>query len=208
MGVSKMSSDLPRVLLVGAGALGSHVALFGRGLPVRWTVVDHDRIEAKNLLSQFHTRPNLGRNKAVSLKQTLFVLFSTSVEGIPHQLVDANAEALLSNQDLIIDCVDNRETRRILQAWTRAHPKVSCIHGAVSNDGKTGQATWDEDFTIDPGPTPPGATCVDGAHLPFLASVAAEIVFAVQLFLETGAKRSTIVMPGARLQLSLRMPTL
>ena len=43
------------VVIVGVGALGSHVALLGRNWGVQLKLVDFDRIEQKNTQAQFHS---------------------------------------------------------------------------------------------------------------------------------------------------------
>ena len=58
------------ITIIGAGALGSHVALLLRNMKQGLTVCDFDRIETKNLQAQFHGKMGLGMNKAVSLGRT------------------------------------------------------------------------------------------------------------------------------------------
>ena len=60
-----------QVVVVGAGALGSHLALLGRNLDAGWVLVDHDRVEQRNLLAQVHTRMGVGRHKTQALQQLL-----------------------------------------------------------------------------------------------------------------------------------------
>src|SRR5690606_29175647 len=88
-----------RVVVVGVGALGSHVVQLGRSLPVQWKVIDDDRIEAKNLLAQFHTRLGVGKNKAQALQQAMQGMFGVKIEAIPHRLTADNTEALLGDAD-------------------------------------------------------------------------------------------------------------
>src|SRR5665811_738343 len=59
-----------RVLMVGAGGLGSPVALYlGSAGVGRLTVVDHDRVDATNLQRQIaHTMARVGQPKVLSIQ--------------------------------------------------------------------------------------------------------------------------------------------
>ena len=177
------------IVLIGVGALGSHVALLARNLDVSLKVIDFDRIEQKNTLSQFHTRMSLGHNKARALAQTMMGLFGARIEAVPHRLTADNVDALLSGGDLLIDCLDNAASRRLVQRWARRHA-VPCLHGALAPDGAYGRVIWDEHFVIDEAPEDNQATCEDGEHLAFIAQVAAVLVQSLQAHLAEGATPS------------------
>lgn len=173
------------VTIVGVGALGSHLALLLRN-EGEIKVIDFDRVEAKNILSQFHGRPGVGKNKVQSLQQSMLMMFGLKVLGIPHKLTADNDTQILSGSDLIVDCLDNGDSRRVVQSYVR-RTGTACLHGALAADGQFGQSIWDEDFKIDDGRT--GApTCEDGRHLPFIATVAAFMARSAQVFLHTGKK--------------------
>lgn len=187
-------SEAPRVVVVGVGALGSHVVLFGRNWPARLRLVDFDRVEQKNVLSQFHSRMVLGRNKAAACQQSLQGLFGLRVDAIPHRLTEANAAELLADAALVLDCVDNAPTRQLIQQTVRAHD-VPCLHGGLAADGSYARLMWDALFTVDGGGEGQ-ATCEDGEHLPFIAGVAAQMAALAQSFLASGAQRSCHLRPG------------
>ncbi len=174
------------ITIVGVGALGSHAAQFLRN-SAKLRVVDYDRVEQKNVLSQFHARSSLGRAKVVALQQTLSFLFGVRIEAIPHKLVEQNQAELLGRTDLIVDCLDNAEARGVIQRFARARG-VACVHGALAADGSFGRVIWDEDFTIDAPAGTETATCEDGAHLPLIGLVAAYLARSTQEFLETQRK--------------------
>ena len=73
---------MKRLVVVGVGALGSHVVLLGRNWPVRFVVVDFDRVEQKNVLSQFHSRKAVGKSKAQSVQQTAQFLFGQRLDAV------------------------------------------------------------------------------------------------------------------------------
>ncbi len=188
-------AEAPRkVVLVGVGALGSHVLLFGRNWPVRFTVIDFDRVEQKNVMAQFHSKMGVGRNKASAMQQALQGLYGLRIEAVPHRLVEDNVQTLLSGADLVLDCVDNAPTRDLIQQHVRAHD-IPCLHGAIAADGSYARVMWDPQFTADDG-SKGVATCEDGEHLPFIALVSGRMAMTAQTWLQTGRQRSCHLHPG------------
>jgi len=184
---------MKKITIVGVGALGSHVALLLRNV-ADLHVIDFDRIEQKNVSSQFHGKTNVGKLKAPSFQQTMSFLFGTKIQATPHKLTKDNKLQLLAGSDLLLDCLDNGEARRIVQSFARS-TGTPCLHGALAADGGFGRVIWDENFEIDEAATG-GATCEDGAHLPFIAVVASLLAKAAQDFLLTEVKRGFQVHPG------------
>src|SRR5262245_30646995 len=160
------------IVVVGVGALGSHAVQFLRGAGASIRAVDFDRVEQRNVASQFHGKPSVGKAKVVALSQAMQFLFGTKIDAVPHTLVADNARELLGRADLVLDCLDNGEGRRIVQGFARA-AGVACLHGALAAEGSFGRVVWDESFTIDDEPGAGAPTCEDGAHLPFIALTAA-----------------------------------
>lgn len=183
------------ITVLGVGALGSHTVQLLRSHGAALRVVDFDRIEGKNVASQFHGKPNVGKNKAQSLVQTMNFLFGVKVDGIPHRLVEDNISKILSGVDLVIECFDNGASRRLVQGYVRKHG-IPCLHGAVDANGSFGRVIWDESFVIDDEPEGGAATCEDGAHLPFIGIVSAYIAKTAQVFLKTGAKHGFSISPN------------
>lgn len=188
-------AELKTVLVVGVGALGSHVVQFLRN-EAKIAVVDFDRVESKNLLSQFCGKTGVGKSKVEATKQLMNFLFGTYVTGFPHKLVENNVRAILGGADLIVDCLDNGAGRRVVQAHARAND-VPCLHGALAADGGFGRVCWDQNFRIDQEGGPGQATCEGGEHLPFVAIVAAFIARAAQGYLRDGTRRGFEVSPWA-----------
>jgi molybdopterin-synthase adenylyltransferase len=182
------------IVIVGAGALGSHVVLFLRGLG-NLRVIDFDRVEQKNVGSQFHGKPHVGKAKVVALQQTMQFLFGTKIETIPHALVADNAKELLGKADLVIDCLDNGPARRLVQEFARG-AGVPCLHGALAAEGSFGRVVWDADFRIDEAAAG-AATCEDGVHLPFIGIVSTYLARAAQEFIVNGRMIGFQVTPTA-----------
>lgn len=106
-----------RVLVVGAGGLGSPLALYLAAAGVgRLTIVDHDRVELSNLQRQvLHDMHALGRNKAASAAERLARLNDeVRVEVVEERLTAANVAALVAAHDLACDGTDNFPTRFLL----------------------------------------------------------------------------------------------
>jgi molybdopterin/thiamine biosynthesis adenylyltransferase len=107
------------VLVVGAGALGSPVALYLAGAGVgRLGVVDGDDVELSNLHRQLlHYTPDVGVPKAHSAAAKLgFLNPDVIVEPYQVRLDAANAAGLVADADLVVDCSDSFETRYAVNA--------------------------------------------------------------------------------------------
>jgi len=104
-------------------------------------------------------------------------------------------DQLLAGADLIVDCLDNAEARRIVQGFAR-RTNTPCLHGGVDAEGSFGRVVWDEDFVIDSGAAPGTPTCEDGENLPFIASVSSYIARSAQAFLRKGVKHGFQISPG------------
>ncbi len=190
---------MKKVTVVGVGALGSHFVQFLRSEDVEIKIIDFDRVEQKNTLSQFHGKPGVGTLKVQSLRQTAQLLWGMKLDTIPHKLTSENVPQLLSSAHLVVDCLDNAEARKDIQNWVRAqmeYNRMPCLHGAVDADGTFGRVVWDEHFKIDSGSAPGTPTCEDGANLPFIASVGAFLAKAAQSFLREGVKNGYQISPG------------
>lgn len=183
------------ITIVGVGALGSHLVPLLRNLNINIRVIDFDRVEQKNVMSQFHAKSSVGKAKVVALQQTMQFLFGSKIYGIPHKLTSDNDNQLLSSSNLIIDCLDNGQARRLVQAYARHHD-VPCLHGALAADGAFGQVIWDEHFTIDDETNAGAATCENGEHLPFISIVSSYMAKSVQLFIEHGKKTGFQIYAG------------
>jgi molybdopterin-synthase adenylyltransferase len=184
------------IVIVGVGALGSHVVQFLRSVPdVALTVVDFDRVERKNTLSQFHSKQSVGRSKVLAIQQTMSFLFGKKLATVPHKLTADNVEVVLGVADLIVDCLDNIEARRLVQRFARRH-EVPCVHAALAADGGFGRVVWDEAFEADAEPDSGAATCEDGEHLPFIIATAAYVALAIQRHLGAGEQVSFSLNPS------------
>jgi len=191
---------MKNVTIVGVGALGSHVVQFLRNTEVNLKIIDFDRVERKNTASQFHSKGSVGKGKTAGLQQTMNFIWGRKIEVIPHKLTSDNVTQLLGGADLVIDCLDNGEARRIVQKFTRAED-IACLHGALDANGTFGQVIWNEDFKIDDEPTEGAATCEDGAHIAFIAVASAYLTKAAQVYVADGRKIGFQINPGGAIRI-------
>lgn len=189
---------MKNVIIAGAGALGTHVALFLRN-HAQLKMIDFDRVERKNVLSQFHGKASVGKNKAQAMQQTMKFLFGIKVDAVPHRITEDNVDVLLQDADLVIDCLDNAKSRKLIQDFVR-DAGIACVHGALAADGAFGQVIWDEDFVIDTEPGDGAATCEDGEHLPFINIVSANLAKSAQEFLQNEKKMGFQINPAGTIR--------
>jgi adenylyltransferase/sulfurtransferase len=106
-----------KMLIVGAGGLGSPAALYLTAAGVgKLGIVDPDTIEISNLQRQIlHRTNNLGRAKVESAEGTLRSLNpDVNIELFPTRLTSANAENIIKGYDLVVDGTDNFPSRYLL----------------------------------------------------------------------------------------------
>ncbi|PWC39108.1 molybdopterin-synthase adenylyltransferase MoeB [Azospirillum sp. TSO35-2] len=106
-----------RVALIGAGGLGSPIALYLAAAGVgRLTLIDDDRVERSNLQRQIlHAESRLGQRKVESGRAALLDLNPT-IEVVSHdtRLEAANVLDLLAGHDVVVDGSDNLPTRYLV----------------------------------------------------------------------------------------------
>ncbi len=106
-----------RVLLLGAGGLGSPAALYLAAAGVGTLgLVDADRVDASNLQRQvLHDTPAIGQPKVLSGKARLEALNPfVRVEAMDLRLTAANAREVVRHWDIVIDGSDNFPTRYLV----------------------------------------------------------------------------------------------
>lgn len=122
-----------KVLLVGAGGLGSPVALYLAAAGVgTLRVVDDDRVDESNLQRQvLHTTARVGVPKVESAQGTLNALNpQLRVDGRQARVSSANIDELLQGCTLIVDGSDNLPTRYLLSDAAVKHG-LPLVYAAV-----------------------------------------------------------------------------
>jgi adenylyltransferase/sulfurtransferase len=105
------------VLLVGAGGLGSPLALYLAAAGVgRIGIVDYDVVEYSNLHRQvLHSTQDVGKPKLQSAKERMNVINPhVDVQTHETQLTSADALEILKDYDVIVDGTDNFPTRYLV----------------------------------------------------------------------------------------------
>ena len=116
-GVDKLRAA--RVLVVGAGGLGSPALLYLASAGVgRIVVVDDDHVELSNLQRQVaHQTSRIGQPKVESARQAMHALNpEVQIEAIAQRADAALLERLLPGIDVVLDCSDNFATRHAVNA--------------------------------------------------------------------------------------------
>jgi molybdopterin/thiamine biosynthesis adenylyltransferase/rhodanese-related sulfurtransferase len=106
-----------RVLLLGAGGLGSPAALYLAAAGVGTLgIVDNDEVDLSNLQRQvIHSSERIGVHKVDSAEQTINALNpDVKVEKYPVRLGAENIVEIISGYDVIVDGLDNFPTRYLL----------------------------------------------------------------------------------------------
>ena len=122
-----------KVLLLGAGGLGSPAALYLAAAGVgTMGIVDADVVDASNLQRQIlHATSRVGEPKVESAKKTIADL-NPDVKVIPHQerLTSENVERLFAQYDLVVDGTDNFPTRYLVNDASVFLGKP-IVHGSI-----------------------------------------------------------------------------
>ena len=129
------------VVIAGAGGLGSPVSMYLAEAGVgEIRIADLDVIEESNLNRQIlHPASRLGMLKAESAAQTLSALnLECRVVSFAEKIDADSVFRMADGADLIIDCMDNFETRYILNEASKKL-NIPLLHGAVT--GFSGQIT-------------------------------------------------------------------
>lgn len=128
-----------RVLVIGAGGLGSPVILYLAAAGVGTIgVIDDDVVDLSNLQRQvLHTTDHVGQLKTDSARDMIHRINpDVNIVTYPQRLSIENAEEIISGYDIIADGCDNFETRFILNDICLKH-KIPLVSAALSQfDGQ------------------------------------------------------------------------
>ena len=128
-----------RVLIVGAGGLGSPAAMYlAAGGIGQLVIADHDTVELSNLQRQLlHHDSDLGRNKAASAKDTLAAVNpGLAITAIPEKLAGKRLATETAAADVVVDCSDNFATRFAINRACVEHRTPLVSGAAVRFEGQ------------------------------------------------------------------------
>lgn len=186
-----------RMLIVGAGGLGSPAALYLAAAGVGTIgLIDSDVVDLSNLQRQvIHHTPDLGRPKVLSAKEKIQALNpDVNVLMFEDRLSARNALELVRGYDIVIDGVDNFPTKFLINDACFFAEKPLVHGGILRFDGRV--------FTIIPKqsacyrcvfrhPPPPGlvASCQEAGVIGVLAGIIGTIQATEALKLVLGVGR-------------------
>ncbi len=128
-----------RALVIGAGGLGSPVALYlGSAGVGHITLVDDDTVDLTNLQRQIaHTLSTVGQPKVTSAQTAIAAINTEVVVSTIQARADAPMlDALVAQADVVLDCCDNFSTRQAVNAACVKHRKPLVSGAAIRFDGQ------------------------------------------------------------------------
>ena len=127
------------VLIIGAGGLGSPVALYlGSAGVGHITIVDDDVVDVTNLQRQIaHTMARVGQAKTASAQAAVEAINpEVRVTGIAARADAELLSRLVAQADVVVDCSDNYKTRHAINAACVSHRKPLVSGAAIRFDGQ------------------------------------------------------------------------
>jgi len=172
-----------RVLMIGAGGLGSPAAYYLAAAGIgHLGIVDFDTVDLSNLQRQIiHSTERIGMLKTESAKKTISALNpDVNVTTYNERICSQNIKELFEGYDYIVDGSDNFATRFLINDACVLMNKVN-IHGSIFRF--EGQATVFDPKNgpcyrcLYPEPPPPGLVpnCQEGGVLGVLAGIIGSI---------------------------------
>lgn len=185
-----------KVLLIGAGGLGSPAALYLAAAGVGTLgIVDFDVVDASNLQRQIlHSVDRIGMSKVESARETLIALNpDVKVQMHNERLSAENVIDIMSGYDIVVDGGDNFPTRYLINDAS-LHLEIPVVHGAIFRF--EGQASVFQPYDgpcyrcLFPEPPPPelAPSCAEAGVLGVLPGVVGSIeaMEAIKLILGIG----------------------
>lgn len=172
-----------RVLMIGAGGLGSPLGLYLAAAGVGTIgIVDMDVVDESNLQRQIiHGTKDVGRAKIASAKDRLEDINpNTKIETFETRLTSKNALELFKDFDVIVDGTDNFPTRYLVNDAAVLTGKPN-VYGSIFRFEGQASVFWAEKGAcyrcLYPEPPPPGLvpSCAEGGVLGVLPGIVGSI---------------------------------
>ena len=128
-----------RVLVIGAGGLGSPIALYLAAAGVgTLTLCDNDTVDLTNLQRQIvHRTAAIGRPKVASARDTLATINPDCVvEAVQERVEGTRLDELVAQADVVLDGCDNFATRHAVNRACVKHKKPLVSGAGVRFDGQ------------------------------------------------------------------------
>ena len=192
IGQSKLLNS--RVLIIGAGGLGSPIGTYLAAAGVGTLgIVDGDEVDLSNLQRQIlHHSRDVGKNKVESARETIAMLNpEVTVEAHPYRLNSENIRSIIREYDFILEGTDNFPTKFLVNDACILEEKAFNQGGILRFKGQTmthipGSASY---RCVYRQPPPPGAvpSCSEAGVLGAIAGILGTIQAAEALKFITGA---------------------
>jgi molybdopterin-synthase adenylyltransferase len=140
-----------RALIIGAGGLGSPVALYlGSAGVGHITVVDGDTVDTTNLQRQIaHTLLDVGKPKAQSIQEAIAAINTDVQVTVVAQRADNTLlHELIQQANVVLDCTDNFATRHAINQACVKHRRPLVSGAAIRFDGQV--AVYDPTDAMSP----------------------------------------------------------
>ena len=177
------------IAIIGIGAIGSWLALYLARPEWELLLWDDDRVEQENLATSAFLEHHVGAFKSIVASE-LAAGKGCRARFITDTLTNTNwLKMHPENLDLVIDCLDNAPSRRVLH-----RRPVPTIHVGVSDAG-SGAVIWDENYQVpedgyERGENP---TCTHALNKAVLRMVATTAASVVEDFMDSGIRRDQLV---------------
>ena len=128
-----------QALVIGAGGLGSPVALYlGSAGVGHITIVDGDRVDLTNLQRQIaHDLSRIGEPKATSAALSIGQINPrVEVTALNERVGAERLDKLVAEADVVVDCSDNFATRHAVNAACVRHGRPLVAGAAIGFDGQ------------------------------------------------------------------------
>jgi adenylyltransferase/sulfurtransferase len=189
-----------RVLVVGAGGLGSPTLLYLAAAGVGTLgIVDDDTVDTSNLQRQIiHGQSDVGRLKAESAAESISAV-NPQVRTVLHtdRLDSGNALAIFADYDLVLDGTDTFATRYLINDAC-ALLGMPYVWGSIFRFEGQASVFWvshgPQYRDLYPVPPPPGAvpSCAEGGVLGVLCATIGSVMATEAIKLITGIGRSLL----------------
>ena len=115
------------VLVVGAGGLGSPVAIYLTALGIgKIGIIDYDKVERSNLSRQiiFTSKDIQKKKSTTAIKKLKLINSDIKFESFTKKLTSNNIDHIAKNFDLIVDGSDNFRTRFLINDYCLKKKKI------------------------------------------------------------------------------------
>lgn len=128
-----------RVLIIGAGGLGSPAAMYLAAAGVGTIgIADADEVDLSNLQRQIiHSTQNIGKDKVLSAKERIEEINpDVTVNAYKMYVTEENIAGLISDYDFVIDATDNFQSKFLINDACVLGKKPFCHGGILHFEGQ------------------------------------------------------------------------